>query len=189
VRVPILGGLGWLLVAEDPVTPADAIVLTVDVGAAGVLEASDLVHAGIASRVVVFADAPTAVDVEFMRRGYKVDTKAAIWLRMLAALGVGQTDQIPLSVTGTQAETELLPDWCDRHSVKSLIVVSAPDHARRVRRTLHRSMNGRSVRVMVRPARVSTFEPDRWWQTRDGLRVGLVELEKLLLDFVRHPLS
>ena len=41
VRVGILQRLGWALVAEDPLTRADAIVLTVDVGRAGVLEAAD----------------------------------------------------------------------------------------------------------------------------------------------------
>ena len=41
VRVAILQRLGWALVAEDPLTRADAIVLTVDVGRAGVLEAAD----------------------------------------------------------------------------------------------------------------------------------------------------
>jgi hypothetical protein len=35
----------------------------------------------------------------------------------------------------------------------------------------------------------SEFDPDRWWQTRDGARIGLVELQKLLLDLARHPIS
>jgi hypothetical protein len=43
--------------------------------------------------------------------------------------------------------------------------------------------------VSVRAARYGPFHPDRWWLTREGIRVGVVELQKLLLDVVRHPLS
>jgi hypothetical protein len=43
--------------------------------------------------------------------------------------------------------------------------------------------------VSVRTTRYATFDPDRWFETRWGLRIGVVELEKLLLDVVRHPFS
>jgi hypothetical protein len=41
----------------------------------------------------------------------------------------------------------------------------------------------------VQAARYSSFDPDRWWETRKGVRTEIVELQKLLLDFVLHPLS
>jgi hypothetical protein len=188
VRAPLLRGVGRLLVAEDPVSPADAIVLTVDVGAAGVLEAADLVKAGVATRVAVFSDPLDPVDLEFKRRGFKTEPNSAAWVRMLANLGVPDAEQIPLAETGTRAETDALPVWCEANRIHSVVVVAAPDHSRRVRRSLQRTMKGRPVRVMVRPTRVSTFDRDRWWQTRDGTRIGLVELQKLLVDVLRHPL-
>jgi hypothetical protein len=43
--------------------------------------------------------------------------------------------------------------------------------------------------VIVRSTRYDPFDPDRWWQTRDGVRTELIELEKLLVEVVRHPLS
>ena len=187
LRAPLLRGAGRMLVAEDPVVPADAIVLTVDVGAAGVLEAADLVRAGIATRVAVFGDPLNAVDLEFVRRGYKVEQKSATWVRMLANLGVPDAKQIPLAQAGTQAESDVLPGWCEANGIASVVVVATPDHSRRVRRTLRRTMKGHQVRVMVRPTRVATFSVESWWQTRDGQRVGLVELQKLLVDVVRHP--
>jgi hypothetical protein len=44
---------------------------------------------------------------------------------------------------------------------------------------------------MVHPtsARYSDFDPDRWWGSRGGIRIEIEELEKLLLDVVRHPIS
>jgi hypothetical protein len=41
----------------------------------------------------------------------------------------------------------------------------------------------------VRPATYSPFQPDRWWQTREGVRIAIIEYEKLALDVLRHPLT
>jgi len=50
-------------------------------------------------------------------------------------------------------------------------------------------MKGRETNVTVRAARCSAFNPDQWWTTRDGIRSGIGELQKLILDLVRHPIS
>jgi hypothetical protein len=50
-------------------------------------------------------------------------------------------------------------------------------------------MKGHRTKVTVRFARQSQFDPDRWWQTRTGLRTGLIELEKLIVDVAGHPIS
>ena len=50
-------------------------------------------------------------------------------------------------------------------------------------------MRGQATRVDVRASRYSRFDPDRWWSTREGARTGIVELQKLLFDVVRHPIS
>jgi hypothetical protein len=50
-------------------------------------------------------------------------------------------------------------------------------------------MKGHGTKVTVRVARYSAFNPDQWWTTRDGIRSGIVELQKLILDLVRHPIS
>ena len=56
VRERILSAAGWALVSDAPAEPADVIIVAVDAGRAGVLEASDLVHSGISTRVAVFSD-------------------------------------------------------------------------------------------------------------------------------------
>jgi hypothetical protein len=43
-------------VSNEPVAPADVIVLSLASGGAGALEAADLVQAGIGTRVAVFTD-------------------------------------------------------------------------------------------------------------------------------------
>jgi hypothetical protein len=188
-RTTVLTTAGRVLVIDDPIEPADIIVVTVDAGAAGLLEAADLVHGGTATRAALFAEAPDSADHELRRRLPAYEDANALAARQLKSLGVESVEYIPAVVTGTTDEGRAFAEWCQRHDFRSVVVVSASDHSRRVRRVLLRSMRGRPTKIMVRSARFSPFKAEQWWQTRAGTRSEVVELEKLLLDFVRHPLS
>jgi hypothetical protein len=189
IRGLILRAAGRALDVDEPVERADIIVVAVDADGAGVLEAADLVHSGIAMRVAVFADPPDpVVDREFIRRGIPYEDAAARSVRQLRLLGVTAIEQIP-RVSGTEAEGQVLPQWADENHFHSVVVVSMPDHARRLRRVLHRSLKGHQTRVTIRSTRYSTFNPDQWWETREGIRTAIIELEKLLLDVIRHPFA
>src|SRR3954470_7615538 len=59
IRQSVLRAAGWALVSNEPVAPADIIVLSLASGGAGALEAADLVKDGIATRVAVFTDPPS----------------------------------------------------------------------------------------------------------------------------------
>ena len=189
VREPVLRAAGWALVVNEPVAPADIIVISLDSGGAGVLEAADLVQSGIATRVAVFTDPPSGEDYEFIRRGLPYEDAGARQIRQLRLLGVTDVVQIPRTDVGTEGEGQVLPPWCDQHQFRSIVFVAAKDHSRRLRRVLDRVMKGHPTRVTVRPARYSSFDPDRWWETRGGVRTEIVELQKLVLDVVLHPMS
>ena len=188
VREPVLRAAGWALVVNEPVAPADIIVLSLDSDGAGTLEAADLVQSGISKRVAVFIDTAGAAGHEFIRRGLPFEDAAAREFRELTSLGV--TDVVQISrVDGTESEGRVLPTWCDEHQLRSIVVVATKDHSRRLRRVLDRAMKGHPTRIMVQPARYSSFDPDRWWETRGGVRTEIVELQKLLLDLALHPIS
>jgi uncharacterized SAM-binding protein YcdF (DUF218 family) len=188
LREPVLRAAGWALVVNEPVASADIIVLSIDSGPAGALEAADLVQSGISKRVAVFMDPPSGEDLEFIRRGLPYEDVGASQIRQLGSLGV--TDVVLISrVDGTEGEGQVLPPWCDEHHLRSIVVVATKDHSRRLRRVLDRVMKGHPTRVTVQPARYSSFDPDRWWETRGGVRIEIVELQKLLLDVVLHPMS
>jgi hypothetical protein len=189
VREPVLRAAGWALVVNESVAPADMIIVSPDSGGAGALEAADLVQRGIATRVAVFADPPSGEDHEFIRRGLPYEDAAARQSRQLKWLGVTDVVQIPRTDVGTEGVGEVLPPWCDQHHFRSIVLVASRDHSRRLRRVLNRVMKGHPTRVMVQSARYSSFEPDRWWKTRGGVRTELVEVQKLMLDAVLHPLS
>ena len=186
-REPILRAAGWALVVnQEPVAPADIIVLTLDSGAAGALEAADLVQSGVSKRVAVFDEPPNREQKEFTRRGLPYEDAGARQLRELKALGV--TDVVHISkVYGTGDEGQALPPWSDEQHLQSMVVVAAKDHSRRLRRVLDRVMKGHATHAKVQAARYSDFDPDRWWKTRGGARTEIIELQKLLLDCVRRP--
>jgi hypothetical protein len=184
-----LRAAGRALVAEEPLKPADVIVISSHSAGAGALEAADLVHSGIARRVAVFADPPDGEDLEFIRRGLPYDDAAARQVRQLERLGVTEIMQISGKEAGTDGEGRMLPSWCDQHAFRSVVFVAARNHSRRTQRVLDRLMKGHPTRVTVRAERYSGFDPDRWWQTRGGARAELVEFQKLVLDVVLHPLS
>jgi len=189
IRHSILRAAGWTLVVNDKVESAEIIVVSGESAGAGDLEASDLVHAGVATRVAVFTYERDAVVREFTRRGIQYPDKTAHYVAELKSLGIVDVEQIPPYIAGTEDEGPALARWCDEQRVHSVVVVGTRDHSRRLRRVLRRCMKGHQTAVAVCASRYSLFDPDRWWDSRGGIRTELIELEKLMLDIVRHPIS
>lgn len=189
IRDELLREAGRALVAADAPVHADEIVIAVDADGAGVLEAADLAHAHLSQRVAVFADPPDATDREFLHRGLPYHDAAALETRQLRLLGVSDVEVIPRPVEGTHDEGGALLRWCAERGYRTILFVSTADHSRRTRRVLHRELSGSSVVVHVVYSKYSRFDPDAWWHAREGVRVEIVEGEKLLLDLLRHPFS
>jgi hypothetical protein len=185
----ILGSAGRLIVVQQPVVAADIVVVAIDANGAGTLEAADLVNRGVSSQVAVFNDPPSSVDREFLRRGLPYEDRGAISTRQLHSLGIQAVKQIPRNTSGSEQEADILPIWCEQEGYHSVILVTSSDHSRRIGRILRRSLRGHQVSITVHASPYSEFDPDAWWRTREGARTGIFELEKLLLDVVRHPFS
>jgi uncharacterized SAM-binding protein YcdF (DUF218 family) len=189
LRERVLRAAGWALVADDGAAPAEVIVVALDSGGAGVLEAADLVSRGIARRLAVFSAPPEGAERELLRRGVPYEDQAARQIRQLEALGVTDIVRIPALEDGTEGAGRALRAWCDERHVASIVLVASADHSRRTRRVVGRYMQGHPTRISVRPSRYSAFDPDAWWHSRAGVRTEIVEMQKLVLDLVLHPLS
>lgn len=185
----LLHRAGLALIAEDPLTRADLIVLSVEAGAAGVLEASQLVRQGIADRVAVFTPPPEPALLELDRRGIRYQDPFVGFVEDLTALGVSQVVPIPEKVAGTEDTGPALTRWCHSDGCRTVVVVCSPDHSRRIRRVLRRAVQDQPLKIIVRPARHAVFQPANWWRQRASTRIQLEESAKLLLDVIRHPLS
>jgi hypothetical protein len=181
--------IGRALVAEDQVEPADVVVVPEWTQTAGALEAADLVQSGMATSVLVFVRPEQPSTQELVRRGI-LEADQSVWaVSLLRRLGVQTVQQIEGSDAGTRSEASSLASWCREHQVRSLIFVTTLDHSRRVGRVVRRSLRDQPTTVIIRPTRYARFDPDHWWQTRDNMRTGVVELEKLIVDVLIHPLS
>jgi hypothetical protein len=180
--------VGSALVVDEPVGPADIIVLSLDSSGAGALEAADLVERGIAKQVAVFTDPPNGEDREFIRRGLPYEDASARQIRQLRSLGVTDVLQISRPDPGTSGEGLAFPAWCDQHKFRSVVFVTARDHSRRTRRVFDRVMRTHATHVTIKPAYYSSFDPERWWETRTGVRIAIIELQKLVFDIIVHPM-
>jgi hypothetical protein len=184
-----LRALGHALVAEERhLDHVDLIIIAVDAGGEGVLEAADLVRGGASATVAVIATPPDAVDLEFRRRGVPEEDDEAHFLRQLRELGIVNTISLPHAV-GTEDQGRVIRNLCEKRGLSSALIVTSWHHSRRVDRTLRRAIDGCAMTFAVHPSRYSDESPDNWWTTREGARVVIVELQKLLWDVVRHPLT
>jgi uncharacterized SAM-binding protein YcdF (DUF218 family) len=181
--------MGGALVAEDPEERADVIVVPQWTQTAGALEAADLVHRGMGASVLVLVKSEEPSTRELVRRGIQPASQSAWLVTLVKRLGVQTVDQIEGSDGGTRAEAAVLAAWCRQNRIGSLIVVTTLDHSRRVGRVMRRAMAENSTRVIIRPTCYARFDPDGWWHSRDDMRTEIIELEKLLADFVLHPFS
>jgi hypothetical protein len=188
VRSPILRSVAHALVVDEAVSAADVVVISFPTSAMGVFEAADLVEAGMARSVALFREDSDSVQGEFARRGVAYPSGPEIAAHQLELLGISNILEIPFVVQGTEDQGDALRAWLDQQRFGSVIVVTVPDHSRRLRRVLDRAMGQTPTKVAVRVTRHSDYDPDRWWQTRDGIRTTIVEAQKLTLDVIRHPL-
>jgi hypothetical protein len=132
---------------------------------------------------------PSGEGREFTRRGFPYEDAIERQIRQLGLLGVTDIVQITRTEVRTEAQGPALPPWCDQHQYRAIVFVVATSHSRRLRWVLDRIMKGHPTRVTVRPACYSRFDPDRWWETRRGIRTEIVELQKLVFETVLHPMS
>ncbi len=198
LRHAVLRGVGRALVSADEeadvargfsrASPADLLAMDVESEEAGILKLSDLYHAQTSGTVGVLRKESTAVDSELARRGVVLPD---LVLEVLRQLGIPKTAivQIPAGEGGTTETTAALAGWARAHPGKRVLVVVGPSHGRRYRRALRRAWPDGQPPPAVVTTSYGLFRAEDWWQSRTTLREGLVELEKLALDYVAHPAS
>lgn len=192
VRHALLAWVGQTLVTDSPLGDAAVVVLLTEVGPAGELEVADLVvQRRVPRALIMAAPLPSILAGAYDRQRVTPLDVAPLKEQVLVRLGIdpGRIEILRVAQGGTTGESQALIQWCQARGVRSVIVVSSRHHSRRLARVLRRVIAGRPLTATVRPARYDAFEPRDWWQQRDTLRAGLVELQKLILDVAAHPMS
>src|SRR6185436_3538783 len=103
IRTSLLRVAGRVLVVDEPVAPVDVIVLPKWAGAAGAIDASDLVRDRIATLVAVLPEPPKPSELELVRRGVSHSDESVELVRLLHSLGVTNVEVIAEPAAGTEA--------------------------------------------------------------------------------------
>lgn len=185
-----LRALGDALLHQDEVENLDTLALFTGGEPGVLLEAVDLWRQFPDCVVILFDVASGSLRDEFARRGVEVPTEGRLSRDLLVQLGV-PPDRIRLlkvDMGGTLFESRALAAHLTTTPARAPAVLVSWHHSGRVRRVLDRVFDGGVVPAVRIPKR-DLFRPDDWWQRRDSLRIGLVELQKLLFDLTAHPFS
>lgn len=174
---------GRFLLVEDPLpaagAPADAVVPLAGTDDR-VPYAAQLLQAGYASRLVA-TNMP--LNIPGIRETYgELVRKEATWQ------GVPQEQILiaPGTVTTTSEEALAVRQLAEQQGWHALIVVTDPFHTRRARLCFREAFRGSGVTVAVRAAEGSSYDPETWWKSADGLRATWTEYLKLALHLVGY---
>lgn len=165
-----LRATGRFLVIADPLEPASAIVVMAGETPFRQMAAAHLFQRGLAPRVVLTRESERA-----WRRKLKDLGLALPEMHELAALVLqrfdvprGAIDLVSEPAVNTAEELAAIRRFAARQGFGRIIIVSSPEHMRRIR-TIWRRAGGPPVEARLHPAAEEDgFNPDHWWTTRVG---------------------
>jgi hypothetical protein len=182
----LLQTAGSWLVHSDPVHQTEYAILTPETDRAGELEATALFEEKLITRVAILEPAEDRIDREFRRRGVVLPN---LRVERLLLLGIPR-DRLTLITAGegdTRDSTSAVANWFRQNPTADAVIITGVTHSRRFRRVLSRKWQAERPLPPVHATRFDDFRPRDWWKRRWTLRGGIVELQKLALDFLAHP--
>jgi uncharacterized SAM-binding protein YcdF (DUF218 family) len=180
--VTVFFGVGRFLAREDPLQPADAIVVLAGTRVERPLEAVDLYLAHYAPRIVLSRgnledDAIHVVEA----RGATVVSDTDLLKTMMTELGVPA--EALISPTrghdNTAQEARTVREIALEEGWRRIIIVSSKYHLRRVSMAFGRTFRGTDVQILVHGSRYDPSTPERWWRRRGDVRWLMSELPKV----------
>lgn len=182
----LLQAAGSWLVDSDPLRQTEYAVLTPETDRAGELEATVLFEDGLISKVAILVPAEGGIDREFRRRGLTLPN-SRVERVLLLGIPRERITLIPAGEGGTTDSTSALGTWFRQHPTADAVIITGVTHSRRFKRALSRKWPNDQPLPLVHATRFDDFRARDWWQRRGTLRGGIVELQKLALDFLVHP--
>jgi len=186
VVVVVLPALAWgaarFLIVRTPVTHADAIVMLS--GSATFRERArhvvQLYNEGRAPRVLLTNDNLRSGWSESEQRNPFYYERAINELREAAV----PAEKIEVSmdpILGTYDEAWVVRLYCERHQIRSIVVVTSGYHSRRALWTFRKVFSGSGIEVSMDPvdAGIDTPSASTWWLKRFGWEMVPKEYAKL----------
>lgn len=170
-RGPLLRAFGEWWVVDDRLEKAQAIVVLGGDSVRGdrVRHATELYRQDWAPRIVLSGPA--------LRADF---SEGELMQRQAVQLGVPAAHLIvvPHQATSTLEEALALRAALAQHNFRKVIVVTSNFHTRRARRIFLAVYRPQGTQVLMSAASDVNFDPQRWWQQREGRAILLLELLK-----------
>ncbi|MBW3628462.1 MAG: YdcF family protein [Gemmatimonadetes bacterium] len=166
-RVPLLTGIGRLLVVRDEPAAADLIYQFGGDWIARARVAAELYHQGLAPRVVL-------MEVERIPEEIGLTPgETEVTVRLLQSLRVPRSAIVVYrsgeGVASTMEEAEALAAVLRGSDARRVIAVTSWFHTRRARWALRRALDQTPLEVMMVGAPTPGFSPNNWWRAEKGL--------------------
>jgi uncharacterized SAM-binding protein YcdF (DUF218 family) len=156
--------LGDALVENDGPQKAQAIVvLGGDDNGTRIIKAAQLAQAGYAPYVLVSGPASLL--------GHESDDTIEYARR--AGFPVSLFRPLPNNTDSTRSEAKFIGSYLRAHGIHKILLVTSNFHTRRAAHLMRHENPGLHVDVV--PAPDPNFTPDRWWKSRNGEKVFLIE--------------
>ena len=166
-RVPILTGVGRVLIEDDGPQKAQAIVvLGGDNFGTRIIKAAQLVEEGYAPYVLV-SGPPQLL-------GYEADM--TIEFARQKGYQASLFKPLRLNVNSTRTETAAIGKYLREHGIHKIDLVTSNYHTRRAAK-LMRKQNS-DIQAIAVAAPDPFFTQDGWWKTRNGLKTFFDECLK-----------
>ncbi|HVN87041.1 MAG TPA: YdcF family protein [Candidatus Binatia bacterium] len=194
-RQSLLTRAGEFLVIDEGRRPADAIVVVSGSVPDRILEAVDLYHAGLSSRIVLSREGePPGLDA-LRAKGATMPERHDLNRSIAEQLGVPPSAIAVVydaTASSTVGEAEIVVPYLRQARIRSILLVTSKLHARRAG-LIFRAVAGDRIALTVCASHYDPYDPATWWQHRAMVRKVVIEYQKLVISYLwdrwRAPLT
>lgn len=166
-KVPILQFAGSLLIHEDPLTHADAVVVLSGSAFERGNKGAELIGKGYANKILCPGG---NIDYTYLILMGDSIYESDITRKKIIRNGIN--DSIVIAIhngTSTIEEAKAIRAYCKFNNIKSLIVVSSYFHTARVNRVYKKVFDNSNIKIIIRGANSVYFDEKYWWKSEYGL--------------------
>jgi uncharacterized SAM-binding protein YcdF (DUF218 family) len=165
-RAPLLSALARAWVIDDPLQPADAIVILGGRPDLRAVEAARLYHQGIAPRIL-YMDVKLGPSAEL---GI-VPSEREQTYRLLLSNNVPENalEAIGNSVSTTYEESRAVQAWAAEHKAKSILIPTDLSHTRRARWIFRHELRPAGPQIRIHAIQPKEYGTRDWWRHEEGL--------------------
>ncbi len=182
-RRPIMRVFGNYLIQEDELTTCEALFVLSGNPKDRALEASRLLKAGYAPKVVCTGESVHRI---LLVVGDSTDEAGLSRIELLAA-GIPDNQIEILHIgTSTREESEAILAYCKTQGLKKIMVVSDKFHTNRIDYAFRDVFEDAGIQLVLRGCPSTAYSENNWWANEEGLIMVNNEYIKLLYYYIKH---